>query len=299
LNGSICFLNGRYLPTHEATIPVLDRGFLFGEGLFETWRTYRGLPFAVEEHLARMKRSAWALAIPFNPDEDWKARSRSLSRRCGFNATGSIFRLTITRGGSADWLIPSKAGKAIKPTRLLTVRQLDDSLGKHRAQGVAIHLLPFGSGVHRKLPNFKTLNYLPAVLGKGQAQKRGCFEGVYHLDDGTVLEGTTSNLFIVRGDKILTTPAAGGVLPGVTRAIVMKLAKKRWDVIERPFSVEELLSADEVFLTSTSIEVVPVLRTDRHPINEATVGPVTRLLGEAYRTYVARRLGLKVKDLGV
>lgn len=296
MNGPICFLNGRYLPTRDATIPVLDRGFLFGEGLFETWRTYRGQPFAVEEHLARIKRSARALAIPFNTEEDWTGRSRSLGRRCGFGDQGAILRLTITRGGSEDWLVPSKTAK---PTRLLTIRNLDESLAKHRAEGVAIHLIPFGTGVHRELPKLKTLNYLPAVLGKAQAMNRGCFEGVYHLADGTVLEGTTSNLFIVRNDKIFTPPIGDGILPGVTRALVMKLAKKRWKVSETPFTVEELLNADEVFLTSTSIEVVPVLRCGRRTIGNGSTGPVTAKLGSLYRQQVARRLALKVEELGV
>jgi branched-subunit amino acid aminotransferase/4-amino-4-deoxychorismate lyase len=293
---SICYLNGRYLNVRDAGISVLDRGFLFGEGLFEAWRTYRGRPFATREHLQRMARSATALGIPFDPDEPWEARARSLSRRNGYGGDAAILRLTITRGAGEGWLLPAGAKK---PTRLMLLRPLEAGLDRVRSEGVGVHMIRPRVGGRPYLPNLKTLNYLPAVIGKAAARRHGCFEGVYQLDDGTILEGTTSNVFIVRKGRIQTTPILDGVLPGVTRALVLGLARRRGAVVEESFRVADMLAADEVFLTSTSIEVVPVVRVGKRKVGKGLPGPVTRELQAAYRELVARRLDLKPETLGI
>ena len=121
MSRDICFLNGRYVETARASIPALDRGFLFGEGLFETWRTYCGRPFALREHLRRMARSARILGIPFDPREDWEGRTRRLARLGGLAECSGAVRLTVTRGAGPLRLVP---GKVVKPTRLMLLRPL-------------------------------------------------------------------------------------------------------------------------------------------------------------------------------
>jgi D-amino acid aminotransferase len=290
----ICWLSGRFVESRSATVPALDRGFLFGEGLFETWRTYRGRPFAVEEHVARIAKSAKRLGIPFDPNANWKGRTRKLARLNHLLETGGAVRLTITRGPGPVSLIPS--GRA-RPTQLMLFRPLEPNLDRAKAEGVGVHVMDFGAGVNAGLRQLKTLNYLPAVMGKLAARERGCFESLYMLADTTMLEGTTTNFFIVKRGRLITPPVAEGILPGVTRGIVIKLASRLVQIVEKKLKLADLLSADEVFLTSSTIEVVPVLRVDRRRVAAGQVGKLTRELQQRYRRYAAKRLGVTLDEL--
>jgi D-amino acid aminotransferase len=295
MKSKFCYLSGRYVETDKAMISALDRGFLFGEGLFETWRTYRGLPFALREHVQRMARSAKSLKIPFDAGADWKGRTIELARRNRMTDCGGAIRLTITAGSGEVTLVPTALKK---PTQLMLFRPLEPGLAEARAGGVGVHLMDFGSGVSESFRNLKTLNYLPAVRGKVEARKRGCFESLYRLKDGTVLEGTTSNFFVVKDGKLHTTPVDDGILPGVTRALVLKVASRVAPVIERRLHVDDLLEADELFLTSSTIEVVPIIRIDKRKAGGGTAGELTREIQQRYRKYAARRLGVTVEELG-
>ncbi len=293
---SICFLNGRYVDTDKAAIPATDRGFLFGEALFETWKTYRGKPFALREHLTRMTKAAKLLGIPFDPKESWERRSLDLARRNGMADCGGAVRLTVSAGPGKVSLIPETYGR---PTRLMLFRPLEPGLEEARRDGVGINLMDFGVGVNPQLRNLKTVNYVPAVMGKLAAREHGCFESLYRLVDSTVLEGTTSNYFVVRSGKLYTTPVAEGILPGVTRALTLGLADGLLPVLERRITERELLAADEAFLTSSSIEVVPIVRAGKKRIGNGRPGAITRELQRRYRRMVARRLGMPVEELGV
>lgn len=293
---SICFLNGRFVDTEKAAIPATDRGFLFGEALFETWKTYRGKPFALREHLARMAKAAKLLGIPFDPKERWERRSLDLARRNGMSDCGGAVRLTVSAGPGKVSLIPETFGR---PTTLMLFRPLEPGLEEARRDGVGVHLLDFGVGVNAQLRNMKTVNYVPAVMGKVAARAHGCFESLYRLADSTVLEGTTSNYFVVRRGKLHTTPVAEGILPGVTRALTIGLADGLVPLVERRITERELLAADEAFLTSSSIEVVPIVRVGKKRIGDGRPGEITRALQRRYRRMVARRLGMPVEELGV
>lgn len=292
---SVCYLSGRYVDTDKATISALDRGFLFGEGLFETWRTYRGRPFALREHLARMAKSARRLSIPFDPGEGWEGRTLELARRNRMTDSGGAIRLTITAGAGEVNLVPTGVHR---PTQLMLFRPLEPGLAAARENGVGVHLMDFGSGVSASFRRLKTLNYLPAVVGKVEARKRGCFESLYRLADSTVLEGTTSNYFVVKNGRLLTTPVGEGILPGVTRALVGKVAARVAPVVERRLGEQDLFGADEMFLTSSTIEVVPIVRVGRRRIGDGRPGALTRELQRRYRRHVARRLGLAPEELG-
>jgi D-amino acid aminotransferase len=295
MKAEFCFLNGHYGKTSEAKISALDRGFLFGEGLFETWRTYRGKSFALAQHLKRMATSARKLGIPFDPAEAWETRTLRLARMAGKMDCGGAVRLTVTRGPGPVSLVAT--GKA-RPTRLMLFRPLEADLGQARHSGVGVHLMDFGTGVNAELRQLKTLNYLPAVMGKTDAKRRGCFESLYRLADSTVLEGTTSNFFVVKNGRVMTTPVEAGILPGVTRALVIKLASRIAPVEQRRLVADDLLGADELFITSSTIEVTPVIRVDRRRIGTGQVGPLTRRLQHLYRRHVARSLGVKISELG-
>jgi D-amino acid aminotransferase len=300
---SICWLNGKFLDVTKARISPLDRGFLFGEGLFETWRTYRGRPYGLPDHLARMAGSAKKIHIPFDPAEPWEERCRELARRNGMLRSDGAVRLTVTRGRGPVSLVVDRTEE---PTALMMFRPLEPTLAEAKAKGVGIHPVSVGSGVSEKQRQLKSLNYLPAILARMEAKKSGCFEAVYYTEGlgrgarSTVLEGTTSNVFVVRRGVVWTAPISAGLLPGVTRRKTLRLARQVAAVKEERFSVEDLLAADEIFLTASSIEVVPVVRVGRrHRIGDGRPGPVTLEMQRRYRQEVARKLGMPLEDLGV
>lgn len=290
----IYYLNGRYVSEADAMISALDRGFLFGEGLFETWPTYRGRPFGLAEHLTRITKSARALGIPFDPNEPWETRTKKLARLNKLTHTQGAVRLTVTAGAGPVNLVPTKS---TKPTRLMLFRPLEPGLCDARNDGIRVHLLSAGSGVNVGMRQLKTLNYLPAVIGKVEARKRGCFESLYRLSDDTVLEGTTSNFFVIKNGRLFTTPVGEGVLPGVTRAFAIKLAKRITEVREQRITVDDIMSADEVFLTSSTVEVAPIVGVGRKRIANGKPGELTREIQRRYREMVARRTGLSVDEL--
>ena len=298
---AVCYLNGRFVDVAKARISPLDRGFLFGEGLFETWRTYRGRPYGLPDHLARMAKSARHIGIPFDPDEPWEKRCNELTRRSGMLERDGAVRMTITRGHGPVSLVVDKTEE---PTTLMLFRPLEPTLGVAKSKGVAVHLVSVGTGVSERWRQVKSLNYLPAILARIEARKHGCFEAVYHTEGsgkgrgGTVLEGTTSNLFVVRRGVVRTAPISAGLLPGVTRRKTLRLARATAKVKEERFTVEDLLAADEVFLTASSIEVVPVVRIGRRKIADGRPGPITLEVQRRYREEVARKLGLSLEDLG-
>lgn len=300
---SICWLNGKFIDVAKARISPLDRGFLFGEGLFETWRTYRGRPYGLDDHLARMTGSAARILIPFDPNEPWAERCVELARRNGMQDSDGAVRMTVTRGRGPVSLVVERTEE---PTTLMMFRPLEPSLADAKAKGVGIHLSSVGSGVSEKQRQVKSLNYLPAILARMEAKKSGCFEAVYYTEGSgkasktTVLEGTTSNVFVVKKGVVRTAPISAGLLPGVTRRKTLRIARRLAPVKEERFTVDDLLAADEIFLTASSIEVVPVVRVGRrHRIGTGKPGPITLEMQRRYREEVAKKLGLALEELGV
>jgi branched-chain amino acid aminotransferase len=286
-HGPIVALNSRLVPAARARISALDRGFLYGDGLFETLRTYAGEPFALERHLARLARSARAFRIPFDSAaERWRREIRRVLAANTLERVDAAVRLTVSRGAGPIGIRPA-AG--LQPTTLLFATPLDARLARAQARGVAACFFPFRLAT-ATLPSHKTLHYLPAVLGKMIADRKRAWEALYLGSDDTVLEGTTSTVFTVRAGA-LRTPPLGGILPGVTRALVAALARRLGiSLDEAPIPRAELFSADEVFLTASTIEVLPVVRVDRMPIGSGRPGPVARALHDRYRAYVTRTL---------
>jgi D-amino acid aminotransferase len=298
---SICWLNGKFVDVAKARISPLDRGFLFGEGLFETWRTYRGRPYAIADHLERMAGSARKIGIPFDIEEPWLERCTALARKNGMLKSDGAVRMTITRGHGPVSLLVEHTDA---PTTLMLYRPLEANLREIKAAGVAVYPFSIGSGVCERQRQVKSLNYLPAILARAEAKKHGCQEAIYHTDGSRsgggsiVLEGTTSNVFIVRRGVVMTAPISAGLLPGVTRRKTLQLARKVAKVKEERFTVEDLVSADEVFLTGSAMEVLPVVRVVRRKIASGRPGPVTLEIQRRYREEVARTLDLPLEQLG-
>lgn len=295
---SICYLNGRFVDVTKATISPLDRGFLFGEGLFETWRTYKGRAYGLPDHLDRMSKSAKLIGIPFDTKEPWEERCNELAKKNGMLRSDGAVRMTITRGRGP---VSLTVDKTEAPTTLMLFRPLEPTLGQAKSKGVTVHLESVGTGVSERWRQVKSLNYLPAILARREAKKIAAFEAVYFIEGkggGTVLEGTTSNLFMVKKGVVRTAPISAGLLPGVTRKKTLRLAGSVAKVAEERFTVNDLLAADEVFITASSIEVVPVVRVGKKKIGNGKPGPISLEMQRKYREEVARKLGLAIEELG-
>lgn len=274
-------VNGRLVAAAEARVSVFDRGFQYGDGLFETLRAYGGVPFALAEHLRRLEASARLLGIPV-PRVAWGRRIGAVLRRNRLGNADAWVRVTLTRGTAAPGLLPPAAAR---PTSVIVAGRIASEVSRLQRRGARVVLLPFARTGF--LSEHKTLDYLPAVVGKTVAARHRAFEGLYVNASGCVTEGTTTNLFALRGTRLLT-PAIDSILPGVTRSLVMELASRAGVRLEkRRIASRDLASMDEVFLTSAVVEILPVIRVDERPVGSGRVGPVTRKFIELYQELVA------------
>lgn len=283
----LVWLNGRFVDARDARISALDRGFLHGDGVYDTWRTYGGRPFAVASHIRRLAAATRRLHLPPpGPADVWERRARELVVRNG--ATEATIRLTITRGDAGDALVPTRPAR---PTVLLSMRSLPGDLAAMQERGIAAVLLPFGRDAQAPWAGLKTVGHPSAVVGRMLAARRKAGEGLYVDAGGNVTEATTANLFAVVGSTIVTPPARGEVLGGVTRDLVLRLARRAGlDLREDVLPVARVRAARELFVTASTIEVLPVIRLDGRPIRDGRAGPITRQLQAAYRTAVERQL---------
>jgi branched-chain amino acid aminotransferase len=287
---AIVQLNGRFVVAQRAQISVFDRGLLYGDGLFETLRAYQGWPFALDAHLARLQESAdfLGLVVPRRP---WRHDIESLLKQNGLLRSDAWVRITLTRGVGARGLLPPARPR---PTFMAMAGRLDPAMAAAHRLGARVALVPFAR--HGFLAEHKVLSYLPGVLGKVMAARHDAFEGLFVDADGLVTEGTTTNVFAWRGRR-LSTPSVAGILPGITRRMIIELATADdVRVAERPLRADDLLGADEVFLTSSLAEVVPVIAVNARNIGDGTVGPRTRRLQQAYRQMVDQELAKRRCD---
>jgi len=269
------FLNGRFLPLAEATVSIEDRGFQFGDGVYEVIRTYRGRPFKLDAHLARLDRSAQAIDLrqPY-PFERWVEYVTEGLRLGDFPET-KIY-VQITRGTA-----PRDHAYApdLQPTVLMTFRELQPLNAIVQSTGVAAMTM---KDIRWGRCDIKSINLLANVLARQQAKKRGVFESIL-VRDGQVTEGAVSNVFIVQDGKLITAPEGGWILSGVTRQVVLELARHEGlTVQERYCSDQELLGATEVFLTGTTVEVLGVVHIDGKQIGTGQPGPLTRSLAKRF-----------------
>jgi branched-chain amino acid aminotransferase len=275
-------LNGRLVATARAHINVFDRGLLYGDGLFDTLRAYRGRPFALDAHLARLRTSAAFLGMRL-PSQHWQHAIAAMLKRNGLTEVDAWVRITLTRGPGAAILLPPAR---VRPTLIMSAGRLDPGIAKAQRSGVRVALLPFAR--HGFLAEHKVLAYLPGVLGKALAAQQNAFEGLFVDADGGITEGTTSNVFICRRNQLLT-PLTGGILSGVTRRLVIEVAiADGMRVKERPLTPQDIWGADEAFLTSSLVEVLPVTALDGRPIGNCQPGPRTQRLQQLYRQIVDR-----------
>ncbi|GIW45319.1 MAG: branched chain amino acid aminotransferase [Candidatus Binatia bacterium] len=274
------WLNGRITAAARARVSVFDRGFLYGDGLFETVRCYRGMPFLLDAHLQRMQGSAEFFGFPV-PRVDWSAAIHKLLAANALLDRDASVRITVTRGTAPPGLVPPKNPE---PTVLAFALPIPEQLSRDQKRGVKVITVPsYRSG---PLATHKLLDYVAAILARSAAGKRKAQEALY-VEDGYIAEATTANVFAVTQNDVLVTPPVNHLLPGITRGLVISLAERaKILTVERRISVGELCQAREVFLTSAVVEVLPVVEVDGLRIGGGKPGPTTLLLQGLYRQQV-------------
>jgi D-alanine transaminase len=274
--GELLYLNGEYMPLEQGRVPVEDRGFVFGDGIYEVIRCYGGRTFRMREHLLRLHASAdgIALALPLTDAEIGTVCDTLLGRTGLLDCT---VYLQITRGvAPRAHLFPKDA----RPTFMAFARPVAPPSPVQREVGIPVISV---TDDRWGRCHIKSLNLLANVLAKEKAHEAGGYEGLF-VRDGVVTEGTASNAFLVRGRVVHTHPANHRILHGVTRAAVIEVAKAAgFPVCEEPRTLGEYLDADEVFLSGTTVEVLGVGTIDGKPVGAGRgAGPVTKTLHEAF-----------------
>ncbi len=280
---AVVYLNGRYVQAERAKVSAFDRGFSYGDGLFETIRAYAGWVFGLERHLARLKKGADQIGIPFEP-EPWRRVMAELLRRNRLQAADASLRLTVTRGPDVlGSLLPPDA--SLSPTLLLVTRPLDAGIAERQQVGIGTVTVHWGSPFNPL--QIKSLDYLYNMLAMAQAHREGAQEALFVDRDGTIVEGTTSNVFSVSKGMLTTPPESSGLLPGITREVVIELAKKEGLILrEAPLPLQDLLASEEAFLTGSLKEIMPLITVDGRTIGTGNPGPVTQHLQKCYRAAV-------------
>jgi len=277
----IAFLNGRLMPLSRAKVSVEDRGFQFGDGVYELIRTYNGYPFHLQEHIRRLAHSAEALQLP-NPYSDpvWARHILRAVKRSAYRDAKVYIQVTRGAAPRTHWF-----PEGIRPTAVMTVRKFVPIPGALREKGVSVITVP---DIRWAKCNAKSLNLLPNVLVREEAKRNGAFEALF-VRDGLVMEGGGSNVFVRVGKTLLTPPEGPYILSGITRETVLGLAREVGvEVREQPVLEEELYSADEIFLTGTTVEILSVVRVNQKKIGSGVPGEISRLLYARFCLTVAR-----------
>jgi len=279
--GRVVSLDGVLTPPEQASVSVFDRGFLYGDAVFEVLRTYGGRPFSLQEHLARLRRSADKVFIPMPVDEAILGREVEATLAAAGNPE-SYVRIVLTRGSGPLSLDPDTASH---PLRVILVEPVTPPVRELYVRGIALAVV-HGRRVtdDTAAAGAKVTNYLPNLLALREAKGRGAQEALFVDAGGHVLEGASSNVFVVAGGRVSTPPVAAGILPGITRAHVLAAAAALGiPTDERAVSLGELLAADEVFVTSSIRELLPVVRVDDRVVGAGTPGAVARALHRRFR----------------
>jgi len=277
---STVYLNGEFLPLEEAKVPVLDRGFIFGDGIYELVPCYGGTPLRLAEHLARLKRSLAAIGLT-NPysDDEWRALIEQIVQRNGRGDLSVYFQ--VTRGvAKRDHSFP----QGVMPTVFMMANPLATPSAAQVEGGVACISMPDNRWLRCDI---KSISLLSNVLLRQAATDAGGAE-VLLFRDGFLTEGSASNILVVREGQLLAPPKDNLILPGITYDLVMELDAKYGVPFEvREISEAETKSADELMLTSSVREVLSITTLDGEPIGNGRPGPIFRMLHKLYQDYKA------------
>lgn len=282
MSAHVC-VNGRISSDRDAVISVFDHGFLYGEGIYETMRTYHGRPFLFDRHMRRLRNSARmiALDIPFT-DGAMASQIRDTTAAADLNGSEAYIRVLVTRGIGELTYDPRATPT---PSVVIIVKPHADPPSHVYERGVRVVIVDVVRNHPQTVnPMIKSNSLLNSALAAQEAIRKGGFEGVMRNYRGELSECTTANLFIVKNGAALTPPLESGLLPGITREFLFEIGNEVGvDVREQVLRDNDLFSADEAFLTSTTREAVPIVNVDDRTIGSGRPGPVTQKLLDGFR----------------
>lgn len=276
----IIYLNGVYVPKEKAAVSVFDHGLLYGDGVFEGIRAYHGRVFKLGEHIDRLYDGARTIAmeIPVSKDEMQEIVLETLRRN---NLRDAYIRLVVTRGPGDLGLNPQKCPVPFIFCIAATIVLYPDAMYENGLEVITVSTrrnIPTACN-----PRVKSLNYLNNIYAKIESNLAGVLEAIMLNNEGYVAEATGDNIFIVKKGVLVTPPAYAGILEGITRNAVMDLARERGIPVEESlFTMVDVYTADEVFLTGTAAEVIPTVKVDGRLIADGRPGPITRQLMAAF-----------------
>ncbi len=280
------YVNGEILDEDKAAISVFDRGFLYGDGLFETMRSYEGVIFRLGDHLNRLYSSMKSLKIRqrLSNKETEKAVYKLLHVN---NLKDASIRMTVSRG------VSKHRGFSISQNEIasmvISAAKFLPRPVKFYERGIKADVAHFRRNSRSFSSNFKILNYLDSIIARSEATSEGSFETIFLNESDYVCEGSVSNIFTVKGNKIMTPSIDCGVLPGITRKAVLELAPYAGLATqEARFTEGQLKDSEEVFVTNSLIEIIPVVKIDDRRIGNGRVGAVTRKIHGLYRELVRK-----------
>lgn len=278
------YLNNKLVPEEEAVVSVFDHGFLYGDGIYETMRAYRGKVFLIDEHIQRLFRSGELimLNIKLSQKQIKAAIYNTLEKN---NLMEAYIRLSISRGPGEIGLDPELCKL---PTFVIITNEFREYPKELYSNGVKICIAKTRRNAPESLnPKIKSLNFLNNILAKIEAKKSGAYEAIMLNYKGFLAEGTISNIFFVK-EKLLMTPSTdAGILDGITRDLVIRVARREGVRVEEGlYSADKLYDSDEVFITNTTLEILPVVKVNEKKIRNGFPGPITKALHRGYKEEV-------------
>ena len=264
-------MNDELVDIDKACVSVTDSGFLYGAGLFETMRSHNGVVFALRDHLDRLFFSAASLSIAISHDR--AHISDAIGRVLGANElTDARLRLTLSSG-------PVSESDQRKPTLLITATQLRPYPPEYYKNGVLVVLCPYRQNPSDPTYGHKTTSYFPRMLALNLAHQKRAAEALWFTTDNRLAEGCVSNVFLVKGSVLYTPPIRTPILAGVARKTVCQIAfSQSIELVEKDLSIDDVLGADEIFLTNVIMQVMPVVKVERHTVGDGSVGPMAKEL---------------------
>jgi branched-chain amino acid aminotransferase len=279
--GVFASIDGNVVKGEEARVSAFDNGFAFGDSVYETLRTYQGRAFVLGRHLTRLRRSAARLAFQI-PASDQELRARIEAVLAAAGNPESYLRMIVSRGvGDLSYNFERVKG----PTVVILVKPWEEFPSSHFEQGIPVALVSLRRNPKWALdPAIKSSNLLNNVLATLEAQRASAFEAILLNEKGELAEGAGSNVFVAKGGVLRTPPLEAGILAGITRDLVFELGRDLGiPVREETLRAEDLLGAEEAFITSTLKEVTPIARVGDRPIGAGARGELTQRLQAAYR----------------
>jgi len=277
------FLNDKLVDSDKATISISDSGFLYGAGLFETMRSHNGVVFALTDHMDRLFASAEALSInnPYEREYITEAINKVLSAN---KLTDARLRLTLTNGPMAE------SEEQRKSTLLITATKFQSYPPEYYKKGVLVVLCPFKQNPIDPASGRKTTSYFSRMIALNLAHQKRAAEAIWFTLDNRLAEGCISNVFLVKDSVLYTPPINTPVLPGVARKTVCLLAlQNSIKLTEKDLTIDDLLGADEIFLTNVIMQVMPITKVEKHTVGDGQVGPIAKKLKEKFEELIEKQ----------